>query len=804
MRGFAGLAGIATVAAVLGLMPAVLFGEDSPADTMAQRYDGAARFNAWNADASVENASLQPHWSQSGAAFWYKLDRADGSDFVARRASDGNIIVSLDGQTLLTSLAAQTHLPATWPALEAALATVSNNGDRLELSSDGRRWSCTLRSRQCTASEGVRGALNTDAVSPDGRRALFSRDHNLWVRDLVSGQERALTQDGVDHRAYAAASEAALGILTGDTSGTGIAPAVIWSPDSRQFVTCARRRNGGAPPPPPPPPFEVVESVPRDQLLPRVHPIRYNFLTQGPLVRQELYVFDAVSGAQRRVQVDEQPLTFDSSIFLRRVWWSADGRDLAVAIFDPAERWADLYKIDPATGGARKLFREEATFRVYIAAELQYPPPVAVLANGDVIWYSLRDGFGHLYLIDGRTGQAKNAITHGPWTVHRLLFVDERRGWVYFEAGGDTYGPEPYFASVYRVRLDGSKLTRLTREVADHQVMTSLIGLGAPPRTTEQGFSPDGTHFIDQYSTPLAPEVTVLRRADGQVLAQLARAHVADSISTCYRAPERVIVPAPEGAEALHGVLHFPCRFDRSRRYPVIDAIYNGSQVVETPRQFKETLFGTAQDLAELGFVVLVMDARGTPLRSRAFLEFAAEHPDQEASIADHVYVIKALAATRPYMDVTRVGVTGVSNGGYASLRAMLAFPDFFTVGVSANGSHDLRKYMVAGGMNQAAAGDGDFSEFKERANQELASRLRGRLLLIQGGFDMNVPNANTYGVVQSLFEAGKNFDLAVIPRMGHSISHDPFAIRKQWDYFVEHLLGEEPPQDYVLRKPMP
>jgi dipeptidyl aminopeptidase/acylaminoacyl peptidase len=166
------------------------------------------------------------------------------------------------------------------------------------------------------------------------------------------------------------------------------------------------------------------------------------------------------------------------------------------------------------------------------------------------------------------------------------------------------------------------------------------------------------------------------------------------------------------------------------------------------------------------------------------------------------VYVLKALAASRPYIDLTRVGVTGVSNGGYASLRAMLAFPDFFTVCVSANGSHDLRKYMVAGGMNQAALGDDDFTGFNERANQGLANRLRGKLLLILGGFDMNVPNADTYGVVQSLFEAGKNFDLAVVPRMGHSISHDPFALRKQWDYFVEHLLGESPPQDYVVPTP--
>jgi dipeptidyl-peptidase 4 len=548
------------------------------------------------------------------------------------------------------------------------------------------------------------------------------------------------------------------------------------------------------------PDFAVVEHVPVDSPLPRVHTLRYNFLLQQGRVREELYVIDVAAGSQRRLQVNEQLLNFDSSIFMRRVWWRPDGAELAVAIFDFPERRVDLYKADPATGEARRLFHEESPRRVYLSGELQHPPSVALLSNGDVVWYSLRDGFGHLYRIDGRTGELRNAITSGSFAVHRLLFVDERAGWLYFAAGGDTYGPEPYFAGVFRVRLDGSRLTRLTKDALDHQVGSAFIGPGTPPPATTQGFAPGGGHFVDSASTPLQPEVTALRAADGRIVAELARATVSPRVAVRYLPPQRVIVPAPAGNEALHGTLYFPSDFDPSRKYPVIDAIYNGAQVVETPRRFSETLFGTAQNLAELGFVVLVMDARGTPLRSRAFLEFAAEHPDQEASIGDHVHALRTLAATRPYLDLARVGITGVSNGGYATLRAMLAFPEFFKVGVAANGSHDLRKYMPGGGSNGVPDAPADLVElFRPRANQEIAGRLQGRLLMIIGGFDANVPIAQSLGVAQALIDAGKNFDVVVVPRMCHSMSRDRFAVRKQWDFFIRHLRDETPPGDYRM-----
>lgn len=768
------------------------FATRAQAETIVERYDRASRFAAWNAETLLSNADLKPQWSRDGRALWYVVDSQEGREVVVRRADDGRILHKFDSDRFLASLAGQTQLAASWNALNAATPELSGDGRRFALTSQGKRYWCELATLACAAKNGEAGAQASEAISPDGRRAVFVRQYNLWVRDLQTGAERQLTTDGAPYRAYASPTERAAGIFMRFPVRDDLPPAVVWSPDSRRLVTVKVDQTEL-------PWFSVVDQVPTDSLLPKVHTFRYGFATEPGQAHEELYVGDVVDGTLTRIEVATQPLGFDSTIFMRRAWWSADGQRLAIAIFPLSERWADLYSVDPASGAATRIHREESKDRVLIAGELQYPPPVALLSDGSVVWYSTRSGFGHLYRLDGATGRVLNAITNGPWPVHRLLFVDERAGWLYFLAGGDTYGPEPYFANVYRVRFDGSKLTRLTPEAGDHQVATQFIGLGAPPPPTTQGFSPDGRHFVDAYSSPLDPEVTVLRAADGRVVAELARARLSPVVATRYKKPERFVVPAPEGREALHGLLMFPSDFDPSRKYPVIDAIYNGSQVVEHPRRFARTVFGEAQSLAELGFIVVIMDARGTPLRSQAFLDFAADHADQVGSIGDHVHAIRRLAEARPYMDLERVGLTGTSNGGYAALRGLLAYPDFFKVGVAVNGSHDLRKYMAAPSASSVKSNEDAVEALRHRANQEFATNLRGKLLMILGGFDTNVPLAASFGVAQALIDAGKNFDVVVVPQMGHEMSYDRFAIRKQWDYFVQHLRGEAIPDDYKM-----
>lgn len=760
---------------------------------MEQRYARACLMTPWNAKAAIRNADVRAQWSEDGRLLWHVLAREDGHDIVVREVETGRIRHRADLSEALAGWALITGSSIQPEALDSGDAVLLSPSGEFELSHGGARYRCPLTGDRCVQLTGRVAARPGDVVSPDGRRAAFVREHDLWLRDLSTGRETQLTRDGSRLRPYATPSEQMQAVMLGVPLPSVLPAAVLWSPDSRRLVTVRIDQSRV-------PDYTLVEHVPRDVLLPRAHTFKYNFLTQSERVMQDLLIVEIDTTAVRPVALPAESLISDTSVLLRRIWWRSDGEEFAVAVLAPSERFADVYKVDPRSGSARRLLREESPYRVRIASELGPAPAVHLLPDGDLIWFSERDGYGGLYLIDGGSGTAKRRLTPDSTAVHRLLYVDESRRVVYYSAGGSTHGPDAYRAAVYSVRFAGAEARRLTQEAADHTVESEMIGFHPPTPQWRLGFAPGGRHFVSTHSTPMRPEVTVLRRADGRVVAELARASVAPAIAAFRRDPESFVVSAPEGDEGLHGVMYFPADFDPARKYPVVDAIYNGQQVAIHPRTFSGALLNSAsaQALAELGFIVVQLDARGTPLRSSAFLDFAARSRDQVESIGDHVHAIRTLAASRPYLDLERVAVVGNSNGGYAALRAMLAYPDFFKVGVVANGSHDLRKYLPHGGENWVQKGpDPDFeSALKFTANQEHVASLRGNLLLIVGGMDANVPMANSFGVAQALIDAGKDFDMVVVPRMGHGFGQNRFAVRKQWAFLVRQLLGQGLPAD--------
>jgi dipeptidyl-peptidase-4 len=761
------------------------------ASAMTAAFEQALRVAPWRADDVLRDADLRVRWIDSGTHLWHYRGAGADERLLVREARSGRVLRDL-GRADLAWMGRDSGVAPGREGLQRAQAEISGAGRFLDLFHAGRDWRCDLDERRCVQG---RARPGVEVRSPDGRLAAFVREHDIWVRDVATGVERALTTDGVEGHAYALLTEQASGVVLGLPLAADRPLSVLWSPDSSRLLA-ARVDESRVPP------FPLVEHAPADSVAPRVHTYRYNFLAQGPLITEELFLFDVRSGARVALEVPTQPLIVDSTLTLGRAWWRPDGRELAVAVMDVEDRWVDVYKVDPESGGARRLFREEESYRLRLAArETAHSPSVRLLGNGDLLWYSHRSGYGHLHLVDGRSGEFRRQVTRGEWVVHGLLNVDEARGRVYFTAGGIDPDTNPYFSAVYEIGLDGSGLRRLTPEAAHHHVPPRPIGFR--PWTPSQGsFAPDGKHFIDTYSTPREPEITVLRAIDGRVVARLGEATVAPDVAARRVLPESFVVPAPQGAEPLHGLIHFPSDFDPSRRYPVVDAIYNGQQTVETPQQFSDALLDGAQATAELGFIVVVVDGRGTPLRSRGFHDFAAVARDQTGSIGDHVHAIRMLAATRPYMDLDRIGIYGVSNGGYAVLRAMLAYPDFFKVGVSVNGSHDLRKYIPHGGINwvQRGAYPSIDAALEPVANQNFVGALRGRLLLIAGGMDSNAPLGNTLGVAQALIDAGKDFDFVLVPSMGHGYSRNPFATRKLWDHLVVHLLGATPPADAARR----
>jgi dipeptidyl aminopeptidase/acylaminoacyl peptidase len=453
-------------------------------------------------------------------------------------------------------------------------------------------------------------------------------------------------------------------------------------------------------------------------------------------------------------------------------------------------RQLDLAEVDASSGEARTILSEKG--KTYVETNLAsggIPNWRPLKHDREVVWFSERDGWGHLYLVDGANGAVKRQITSGPWTVGDLLRIDEASGWVYFTGRGREPGRDPYFRHLYRVKLDGSGIQLLTPENADHDV----------------SLAPNGAYFVDSYSRLDTLPVTVLRRADGSLVKELQRADASRLFALGWRYPVPFTVKARDGVTDIYGVMFRPSKIDPSRKYPIIDNIYPGPQTGPIGnRSFSSGVHGSNAALAELGFYVILLDATGTPFRSKAFHDsYYGNMTDN--GLADHVAAIKQLAARDPQIDVSQVGIYGHSGGGFSSTDAILRFPDFFKVAVSGAGNHDNRSYDYTWGEKYQGVlkrnADGTDS-FDSQANQKLASNLKGNLLLMYGTLDDNVHPVATQLLIDELIKANKEFDLLVLPNRNHGFASEPYAIRKTWDYFVRHLLGKEPPKEVILRIP--
>jgi dipeptidyl aminopeptidase/acylaminoacyl peptidase len=368
--------------------------------------------------------------------------------------------------------------------------------------------------------------------------------------------------------------------------------------------------------------------------------------------------------------------------------------------------------------------------------------------------------------------------------VVRLLRVDERERYVSFLAGGKERGRDPYFLHLYRASLDGTGQTLLTPENANHDV----------------SFSPDGHYFVDRYSTPVEPPVSMLREANGKRIAMLARADISRLLAAGWKPPTPITVKARDGETDLYGLLYRPTNFDASKQYPIINHTYpNG--VVGT-RNFLASR-SDSQALAELGFIVVEIDGLGTPFRSKKIRDHLfGKYAD--STVPDQIAGMKELARRYPWIDLNRAGIHGHSGGGYTTARAMFAYPDFFKVGVSQAGDHDNRGYeddcmeMLNGMMVRNPDGT---SNYDEQANQDIAKNLKGHLLLAHGTMDTNVHPNNTLLVVDALIKANKDFDLLLLPNRDHGFGNEPYMRRRRWDYFVRYLLGADPPPEYTFER---
>jgi dipeptidyl aminopeptidase/acylaminoacyl peptidase len=465
--------------------------------------------------------------------------------------------------------------------------------------------------------------------------------------------------------------------------------------------------------------------------------------------------------------------------------WYPDGSALAFVSSARDHQQAWVRVADATTGVVRTLFEERAETQIGDASATENWRLLP--GSNELIWWSQRDGWVHLYLYDLATGALKNRITAGDGNVVDIVRVDEDARAVYFTGRGQEPGRDPYFRHLYRVGLDGRGRTLLTPEDADHAIT----------------MAPSGRWFLDTYSTPTTPPVAVLRDANGRVRMPLEQADISRLAAIGWHPPTPVTMKGRDGTTDIYGLMYTPSRLDSAARYPIVDYIYPGPQSGSVgPRSFTPAR-SDHQALAELGFIVVAIDGMGTPGRSKAFHDtYYGRMGDN--TLPDQVTGIRQLAARYPWIDLDRVGIWGHSGGGFAAAGAMLRYPDFFKVGIAESGNHDNRNYEDDWGeryQGLLVRGD-DGDNYAAEANQTHAANLKGKLLLAHGGMDANVPPYNTYLVVDALIKANKDFDLLIFPNAGHGYGRDSqYMMRRRWDYFVRHLLGAEPPKEFAFSR---
>jgi dipeptidyl-peptidase-4 len=737
-------------------------------------YQRAERFLPGNVRHLVYVADVTPQWIEKTNRFWYrrvgvKVGSGIGineSEFVLVDAEQNTSAPAFDHERLATALSKAAKQEYSATALPFSEIEFVDGGKSVRFSVDSAQWTCPLATYECHREQPHPETAN-EVLSPNKRWAAYVKEYNLYLRDVSTGTVLQLTHDGVAGWDYATPLPSLRVMVDQGTEEVKQPAAVFWSPDSSKLVTYRiDSRNSGR--------FTSLQFVPPDQLRPRAFTYVYP-LPGEVLAKAEPIIFDIQSGKRIDVQSALLELPFQDGPGFD---WFADSKSFHYDDDARGFRAKELRLVDASTGEQKVLVREQADSYVD-PGETFYR---FVEATGEIVWSSERDGWNHLYIYNRKTGQLENQITQGSWVVRGIEHIDEKNRRVYFMANGREKGEDPYQPHLYSVGFDGKGLQLLSPENANHSVSVS----------------PDGTFFVDNYSRPDLPGEAVLRRTkDGSEVRVLEKTDASELLETGWKFAEPFQGKAADGTTDLYGLIWRPSNFDAAKKYPIIEFVYTGPQGFFVPKSFARTL--GLQSMAELGFVVVMVDGRGTIGRSRAFHQFS--YRNLGGSFEDHVAMIKQMAARYPYMDATQVGIFGTSAGGYGAAHAMLAFPEFYKVGVSTSGDHDAR--LDKAWWNEAYQGYPVQDDYAAQSNVTMAGRLEGHLLLEHGDIDDNVHPAETLRFVDALMKANKNFDMLFVPNMFHGESgeHALYLERRRWDYFVQYLLGVTPPANFEIKE---
>jgi dipeptidyl aminopeptidase/acylaminoacyl peptidase len=710
------------------------------------------------------NLNVSPNWFPDSTGFWYTVQDKTAKNYMKFDFTTLKADKWFNHQKLAELLGVELNEEVKATGLPISSLEYINQNE-LRFRAKNKNFKLDLNIYQLQQQDEKKEPENPmESKSPDGKWIAFTKNYNLFLKSTATGEEKQLSHNGIKNYEYAS-YYGWDDIIEGECGERPARFDVSWSPDSKWIATnICDLRNGNKM-------YLLnwsIDSLYRPKLL--------SYYRGSPGDTNMVYMIPVLFEVEnsREIRPDLPRNTHINAVSTR---WSEKGETLYADYATRGFQNHYVFSLDMKSLKMETLIHEQSKTNIdnffYTVIE----------EKGKVLFASERSGWRQLFLLDLKT----KTITHlaeGEYYVNDVIHIDENAGIVYFSALGKEPGVNPYQQYLYSVSIDKNEIKLVTPEKLNHDI----------------SFSPDGRFFTDNQSTAQQPTITVLREAaNGKIISELARAEITELKSMNWTAPQIFTAVARDGKTEIYGALWKPSNFDPNKRYPVIDNSYTGPHTQMFPRNFTRVLAVNNQALAELGFVVMMVDGLGSSGRSKAFHNVS--YRNLGFGLTDHVLAIKQLAEKYEWIDAERVGIFGHSAGGYDAGHALLQFPDFYKVGVASSGDHDHR--MEKAWWPEMYMGWPVDSAYHQQSNVTMASNLKGKLLLVHGGIDENVNPSATYKLAENLVKADKQFDLLIFPsqRHGYTGKFADYFTKKRWNYFVENLLGKKPLWEFSLEE---
>jgi len=737
-------------------------------------YEAAAKHMDWNLNSLVYNQVSNSSFV-SGNQLLYSTTDKNGTTFILVNPDSETKRPAFNHKKLAEALSKELNEEIEATTLPIADVSFSDDLNTLQFTTFNKKYLYKVKEHILMQHTLERNnAYSNEHVSPNGKLAAYINNYNLWIRNLDTDKKTQLTFDGKQDYGYATNNA---GWIKSDGA------VLKWSPNSDKIATFQQDARGVGMM------YLTSSNVGHPRLEAWKHPLPGDAKI-FTIERIIIHLGNKPKTVRLKMNKDFQRGSTTDHIAdwnneLLDAQWNKEGTKFAFVSGSRDHKIAHLQIADTQTGAVTSIHKEEVA--TYYESGVNAENWRVLFDSNEFIWYSEKTNWGHLYLYDLTTKKLKNKITSGNFIVKQVKSIDKEKRQIYFSAGGKEAG-NPYHNYYYKVDFNGANFINLTPSKGTHTVT----------------FSDDYSMLVDTYSTTTNAPISILRNENGEKIMDLETADISKLKENNWQKPIEFSVKARDEKTDIYGIMCLPSHYNAGKKYPVLNYIYPGPQSGSIGNYEFRAVWRDFQAVAELGFVVVAVDAMGTPMRSKSFHN-AYYGNMGDNGLPDNMTAIEQLAKKYGGMDLERVGIWGHSGGGFASTRAVFAYPEFYDVAVSGAGNHDNRNYEADWGekwqgLLVKANAEGT-TNYDNQANQLLAKDLKGKLLITHGAMDNNVPPSNTMLVVEALIKANKDFDMILYPNQRHGYGDmTNYMTRKRWDYFVTHLLNAKPAKGFQLK----